>query len=105
MQNNNYRFSLNQQLGRALNDIAFNEHDYISKKSTLNTRTDFRIDKKNMKRKGIEQRRNLTFNELIAEYGYIEDESMTKKERIREWHTNVKSKKHNDSDSSSNDSL
>ena len=25
----------------------------------------------------------LTFNQLLAKYGYIEDESMTKKKRVR----------------------
>ena len=43
----------------------------------------------------------LTFNQLLAKYGYIEDESMTKKQRIREWHVNNKVKTDDDSDSDS----
>jgi hypothetical protein len=35
---------------------------------------------------------------LLAKYGYIEDESMTKKERVREWH--IKKVKVDDSDDS-----
>jgi hypothetical protein len=41
---------------------------------------------------------DLTFNQLLAKYGYIEDESMTKKERVRAWH--IKKPRGNDSDDS-----
>lgn len=44
---------------------------------------------------------DLTFNQLLAKYGYIEDESMTIKERKREWH--VPQVKGLDSDDSSNE--
>ena len=47
------------------------------------------------------KKRGLTFNQLLAKYGYIEDESITKKERKREWH--VKKVKVDDSDDSSDD--
>ena len=44
---------------------------------------------------------DLTFNQLLAKYGYIEDESMSKKDRKREWH--VKKIKDNYSDGSSSE--
>ena len=47
---------------------------------------------------GEKKKRSLTFNQLLAKYGYIEDESMTKKERVREWH--VQKVKVGDSDDS-----
>jgi hypothetical protein len=47
---------------------------------------------------GEKKKRSLTFNQLLAKYGYIEDESMTKKERVREWH--VQKVKVDDSDES-----
>ena len=47
---------------------------------------------------GEKKKRSLTFNQLLAKYGYIEDESMTKKERVREWH--VQKVKVDDSDDS-----
>jgi hypothetical protein len=71
---------------------------------------DFHVDPLNMaknKRRNLntnsegQKKRNLTFNQLLAKYGYIEDESMTKKDRKREWH--IKKVKEHDSDSSDDD--
>lgn len=71
---------------------------------------DFRVDPLNQAKKARRnlnnnsegaKKRSLTFNQLLAKYGYIEDESMTKKERKREWH--VKKVKEHDSDSSDDD--
>jgi hypothetical protein len=63
-------------------------------RSTFLTRKDFRVDPNHaVKKRNIgannsetKKKRSLTFNQLLAKYGYIEDESMTKKERKREWH-------------------
>jgi hypothetical protein len=34
----------------------------------------------------INNKIDLTFNQMLAKYGYIEDESTSKKERNRPWH-------------------
>jgi hypothetical protein len=73
------------------------------------SKPDFRVDPLNQAKRRNQnnssdgggqkkQKRSLTFNQLLAKYGYIEDESMTKKERKREWH--IKKVKEHDSDSS-----
>lgn len=47
------------------------------------------------------QKLDQTFNQMLAKYGYIEDESNSKKERKREWH--VKKVKHFDDSDDSDD--
>ena len=112
MQNNFGRIAMSTHMGRSLHDNNFKNGDYLEPKSTLLTKSDFRVDPFNQakKRCNIQQsnnsetgkkKRSLTFNQLLAKYGYIEDESMTKKERQREWH--VKKVKIDDSDSSDDD--
>jgi hypothetical protein len=64
-------------------------------KSTFLLRSDFHVDPLQQVKKlrskhnpsdSTKKKRSLTFNQLLAKYGYIEDESITKKERKREWH-------------------
>ncbi len=43
----------------------------------------------------------MTFNQLLAKYGYIEEESMTKKKRDRPWQ--IQTIKHDDSDTDDSD--
>ena len=70
---------------------------FLDPRSTFLAKPDFRVDPLNQAKKILKRnmeggktegkkKRSLTFNQLLAKYGYIEDESMTKKERKREWH-------------------
>ena len=93
-------------MGRSLYDNSYGTHDFLDPKSTFLTRKDFRVDPNqapSAKKKANEakKKRSLTFNQLLAKHGYIEDESMTKKERVREWH--IKKVKVDDSDDSDDD--
>lgn len=45
------------------------------------------------------KKRNITFNQMLAKYGYIEDESNSRKPRERPWHIK-KQKNQDDSDES-----
>ncbi len=82
-------------MGRSLHDNSYGAHDFLDPRSTFLTRKDFRVDPaqagKKRRNNGAnnsetKKKRSLTFNQLLAKYGYIEDESMTKKDRKREWH-------------------
>jgi len=81
-------------MGRSLYDNSYGAHDFLDPRSTFLTRKDFRVDphqapgnkRKPANANDSKKKRSLTFNQLLAKYGYIEDESMTKKERKREWH-------------------
>ena len=115
MQNNNCRIAMTQNMGRSLIDNHYSQHEFLDPRSTFLARKDFRVNplqsQKVVAAKGKrnqyandatgKQKRSLTFNQLLAKYGYIEDESMTKKERVREWH--VKKAKVDDSDDSDDD--
>jgi len=87
---------MTNHMGRSLYDNSYSAHDFLDPRSTFLTRKDFRVDQTQAPgKKGkigggaasdAKKKRSLTFNQLLAKYGYIEDESMTKKERKREWH-------------------
>ena len=112
LQNNNCRMAMTNHMGRSLYDNSYSNHDFLDPRTTFLTRKDFRVDplQAGKKRRNAgagaqnsdsNKKRSLTFNQLLAKYGYIEDESMTKKERKREWH--VKKVKVDDSDDSDDD--
>lgn len=110
MQNNNGRIAMSTLMGKSFKDNAYQRGDFLDPRSTFLTKPDFRVDPLNQAKKARRnlnnnsegtKKRSLTFNQLLAKYGYIEDESMTKKERKREWH--VKKVKEHDSDSSEDD--
>lgn len=112
MQNNNCRIALTHQMGRSLIDNHYSQHEFLDPRSTFLAKKNFRVDPLQNQKAAVKSRRNignigntdgkkkrsLTFNQLLAKYGYIEDESMTKKERVREWH--IKKVKVDDSDDS-----
>lgn len=92
--------------GKALNDNNYKGRDFMDPQSTLNQRKDFRFNSQT-KQQGSggssmkPKKRSLTFNQLLAKYGYIEDESVTQKVRVRPWH--VKKPKNWDESSNSSD--
>ena len=48
--------------------------------STFNTRKDFRVDPKNKKvsvGKDGNKKKNLTFNQLLSKFGYIQDDGVS----------------------------
>jgi hypothetical protein len=107
---------MTQNMGRSLIDNHYSQHEFLDPRSTFLVRKNFHVDplqsqktavkggargKVNASDAASKKKRSLTFNQLLAKYGYIEDESMTKKERIREWH--VKKVKVDDSDDSDDD--
>ncbi|CDW89917.1 UNKNOWN [Stylonychia lemnae] len=93
-------------VGKGLIDSNYMDSDYrCQDTSMLYLKKDFRVDPRTKRKVGgnepssmeksnkVRSTNNcplnfigLTFNQLLAKYGYIEDESMTKKERIRDWH-------------------
>ncbi len=106
---------MTHQMGRSLIDNHYSQHEFLDPRSTFLAKKNFRIDPLQSQKAAVKSRRNigniaggndannkkkrsLTFNQLLAKYGYIEDESMTKKERVREWH--VQKVKVDDSDDS-----
>jgi hypothetical protein len=91
MQNNNGRIAMTTLTDHSLKANQFQTTKFLDPRSTFLAKTDFRVDPMKQAKKlraapEGKKKRSLTFNQLLAKYGYIEDESMTKKERKREWH-------------------
>ncbi|CDW80070.1 UNKNOWN [Stylonychia lemnae] len=110
MQNIHGRLSINNQLGRTIVEINAKSNQFMDPRSTFNTKKDFRAGSFRKSRhssldKPINEikKRNLTFNQMLAKYGYIEDESTSKKQRIRPWH--IKKNKRSDESSDESDDL
>eukprot|EP00347_Sterkiella_histriomuscorum_P019453 403341574 len=115
MQNINNRMGMTNILGKGLVDNNYMDQDFKGTTvSTLYLKKEFRVDPKTKKRvnsiynqdqtgdnQNQQKKKSLTFNQLLAKYGYIEDESMTKKVRVRDWH--IKKITNEDSDTSSNE--
>ena len=100
---------MKSRLGKEYVEQNYKDSDFLgSHASSLYLKKEFRVDPKTKQRVPStyqdqslvhNKKRSLTFNQLLAKFGYIEDESMTKKVRVRNWH--IKKIKAEDSDSSS----
>ncbi len=96
--------------GKGLIDSNYKGRDYIDPPSTLNQRRDFHLNYHSKAREAAAlasnssgmkpKKRSLTFNQLLAKYGYIEDESVTSKNRVRPWHVKQNRANYDSSDSS-----
>eukprot|EP00347_Sterkiella_histriomuscorum_P003218 403365139 len=117
LQNINGRLAMNNQLGRTLVE---KQDAFIDPPSSFNQKKDFRISSLTKHRNNFRtsstmiqdkqsspyqalKNRNLTFNQMLAKYGYIEDESNSKQVRKRPWH--VKKQKHFDESDEDSDIL
>lgn len=109
MQHCNGRLALGQRTYQTIKANNFQERGYLDPKTTLNSRKDFWVDPKKQKKNKINaalgkdkdyKKKNLTFNQLLGKYGYIQDDGFAKKERIRPWHILKTKNTMSDSDSS-----
>ena len=101
MQHITNRMGVEQKCFKALKENNFKERGFLDPISTLNTRKDFssKSAKTQAKTGDGQRKRNLTFNQLLSKFGYIQDDGVSKKERVRPWH--IKTAKEQLSDSSS----
>jgi len=75
----------------------------------LNSRKDFQVDPKKYYKSqtgagtgGKNKKKNLTFNQLLSKFGYIKEDGISQKERVRPWHVQNVKVDLSDSDSSDN---
>ena len=72
----------------------YSNRPFLDPISSLNTRKDFQVDPKKFYKQQIAKnagggkgkKKNLTFNQLLAKFGYIKEDGLQNKQRVRPWH-------------------